>query len=521
MMKRIIVLAFFLICVAVSAQVREVSMLNREPKTTVQMNAITVAQGLKNGSEVLNSDTNTIWRYNGTIWEDTGTGGGLQSTDIDTFVELDAIVVDATLAKSGDNVSIFTNDSFVDLTSNQTNITGNKIFNELRILDNGIGSFSNALEVSVPGGLNQSAFPHFIVDEDENEPGSSKINFLIDLGVPTYRVLKATASDLTYNGTSLLSGGGSSPPFDDNSPHIRDNLDNTKTITIVADNISTATNRNLTMPDADVDLGNLGAANLDLTANYTWSGTHTFTTQALFGLSGMRINNATNDYWTQGTVVGQSPGFVFQSYDEAVFNTQYALNFSGSPVNTYDLTPKSYVDGLDHTDDQTASEVNITDSAANYDGTTAEAAFIEVADSLAVKITSDITGVTGGTAIKNMYFQTEAGQDTDGTPPAGVASLCINCSPAEVVATATIAMDGWKMYDDQTADAATITLSDCDPGETLTVYINRASAPTLAGTGLTFNQLPNTTAFASATTMMIIFEVAYDGTTIDYYYVER
>jgi hypothetical protein len=43
----------------------------------------------------------------------------------------------------------------------------------------------------------------------------------------------------------------------------------------------------------------------------------------------------------------------------------------------------------------------------------------------------------------------------------------------------------------------------------------------LAGTGLTFNQLPNTTAFAAATDMMIIFEVSYDSTTIDYYYVER
>ena len=97
----------------------------------------------------------------------------------------------------------------------------------------------------------------------------------------------------------------------------------------------------------------------------------------------------------------------------------------------------------------------------------------------------------------------------------------LNVTKAEVIATATITMDGWKMYDDSTADAGTITLSDCEPGEQLTVYINRASAPTLAGTGLTFNPLPNTTAFASATDMMIIFQVAFDGTTIDYYYVER
>lgn len=126
-----------------------------------------------------------------------------------------------------------------------------------------------------------------------------------------------------------------------------------------------------------------------------------------------------------------------------------------------------------------------------------------------------------GTTLLGAMIQTEAQQDSDGAPPTGYASLCSDCDPAKVIATATIAMEGWKMYDDQTADAATITLSDCEPGETLTVYINRAGAPTLAGTGLTFNQLPNTTAFAAATEMGIYFEVAYNGTTIDYYYFER
>ncbi len=92
---------------------------------------------------------------------------------------------------------------------------------------------------------------------------------------------------------------------------------------------------------------------------------------------------------------------------------------------------------------------------------------------------------------------------------------------AEVISTATVTMNGHKMYNDQTADAGTLTLSDCDAGETLLVYINRASAPTLAGAGLTYNALPNTTAFAAATQMGIFFQVAYDGTTIDYYYFER
>lgn len=75
-MKKILFIYAFLLSVFMSAQVTQADMLNREPKTTAEMNAITVAQGLKYGSEVLNSDTYTIWRYNGTVWENTESGGG-------------------------------------------------------------------------------------------------------------------------------------------------------------------------------------------------------------------------------------------------------------------------------------------------------------------------------------------------------------------------------------------------------------------------------------------------------------
>lgn len=229
---------------------------------------------------------------------------------------------------------------------------------------------------------------------------------------------------LAYNQPSLnfkwvdpaTLGGSSSLPVDDTTSLVQDPVDGTKEMRIDVGAVSTATTRTLTMPDADVDLGNLGAANLDLTANYTWSGTHTFTTQAVFGVSGIRINNATNDYWTQGTVVGQSPGFVFQSYDEAVFNTQYALNFSGSPVNTYDLTPKSYVDGLDHTDDQTASDVNITDANDWFSGTDVEAAIEEIGSDLATLIDSDTTGL-GNAAYKPISKLIVHDYSVSPTPP--------------------------------------------------------------------------------------------------------
>lgn len=67
---------FFIISLSASSQVIGVDILNRNKLTTVEMNSITVAQGLKDGSEILNTDTNTIWRYDGTQWNNTGTGGG-------------------------------------------------------------------------------------------------------------------------------------------------------------------------------------------------------------------------------------------------------------------------------------------------------------------------------------------------------------------------------------------------------------------------------------------------------------
>lgn len=79
-MKKILFILAFLIAAAAFSQVIPVDVLNRNGLTTVQMNSVTVADGLVEGSEIRNTDTGTIWRYNGTIWEDTGSGGGSSYT---------------------------------------------------------------------------------------------------------------------------------------------------------------------------------------------------------------------------------------------------------------------------------------------------------------------------------------------------------------------------------------------------------------------------------------------------------
>lgn len=297
----------------------------------------------------------------------------------------------------------------------------------------------------------------------------------------------------TQLGSTTWQGGGTSLPVDDTTALVQDPVDNTKLVRIDAGGLATATTRTITMPDADVNLGAISNGNK---GDIVVSGT-----DLTIGVGAVDNTSIANGVDAVKIYTGEVSNTEFNYLNGVTSSIQAQLNSK--------------------TDNQTASEVPITDAGGYFTGTDVEAMGQEIGSDLADRPTSLGTGRTSPVQYSDIYGQTLANYNTDGAGSAGDLIIITDASPAEVVTTATIAMDGWKMYDDQTADAATITLSDCDPGETLTVYINRASAPTLAGTGLTFNQLPNTTAFASATQMMIIFEVAYDGTTIDYYYVER
>lgn len=333
------------------------------------------------------------------------------------------------------------------------------------------------------------------------------------------------ADEWRYNGVELGAGGGSSPPFDANSAILQDETDNTKLLDWDLSGLTTSTTRTITMPDAPVDLGNLGPSNINLTSEYNWTNTHFFDNFLIVasgeyfgvadGVSGRR--------WSRSLDGSGHARFTYQNSpntdQSGTYTTLYTLNNTGTPSSATDLVDKAYADAL-NTDDQTLSLGGTGNKDLTIeDGNTIDLTGVDGIDP--DNIVSTGTGRTSPVQYTDIYGQTQANYTTDGAPSAGELVIITDASPAEVVTSATVTMEGWKMYDDQTTDAATITLSDCDPGETLTVYINRASAPTLAGTGLTFNQLPNTTAFAAATEMMIIFEVAYDGTTIDYYYVER
>lgn len=370
-----------------------------------------------------------------------------------------------------------------------------------------------------------SVQPSDIIDDDtfatassSTVPSSESVKAYVDAEISGSGAVPSDAGAsngdvLTTDGAGTYtwetpSGGGSSPPFDANSAILQDETDNTKLLDWDLSGLTTGTTRTITMPDADVDLGALTSDNLAtgsvgsleiINQSITNSDIATATiTSAQIAEETLTPNKLNSDI----SLGASTDGWLF-SWDQS--------------TGHFTVVDPSTIGG--GTDDQTLS----------LGGTGNKDLMIEDGNTI------DLTGVNGidpdnvvgtisgrtGTDVTSVMLQTQAQFDSDGATSTGEVVFISDASPAEVVTSATIAMEGWKMYNDSSTDAATITLSDCDPGETLTVYINRASAPTLAGTGLTFNQLPNTTAFAAATDMMIIFEVSYDSTTIDYYYVER
>ena len=92
--------------------------------------------------------------------------------------------------------------------------------------------------------------------------------------IMAFPVNNGAANDcLTTDGTGVLSwaacAAGGANPFADNTPLVKNNADNTKTVTISAASVAAATNRTMTMPNADITLPGVNIAN-------TWSTAQTF-----------------------------------------------------------------------------------------------------------------------------------------------------------------------------------------------------------------------------------------------------
>ncbi len=135
MKKYIIILLLFVSAFGYS-QVGGFSMLNLDPKTTAERDNVSIAQGLVNGSIVLNENTGTLDWYNGSTWVSLGgsgstytAGDGIDITgsviSVDNpFTDEDETKLDGIATGATD----YDGSDAVKLTGTQT-ITGSKTFN--------------------------------------------------------------------------------------------------------------------------------------------------------------------------------------------------------------------------------------------------------------------------------------------------------------------------------------------------------------------------------------------------------
>ena len=138
---------------------------------------------------------------------------------------------------------------------------------------------------------------------------------------------------------------GSGTTFIDNVFRIQDDGDNTKQIAFEASGIATGNIRTITMPDADVDLGNLGGGGGNLTttqmANLTGVEIAAITTTALAGLTGDQVATLQSELGIPETAVAVTSTAGAVTINLAVGNTFVttltenitAITITGTPVS--------------------------------------------------------------------------------------------------------------------------------------------------------------------------------------------
>lgn len=205
-------------------------LLNRIGITTAQMNALTAIEGLVSGSEILNSDTGTIWRYNGTIWEDKGSGGGgtddqnasevpttpyltITSTDVQAFMQELKDEIDAVNAQG---TGIVAEGIVSDATSGDHVITHNlgyaPSFQRMGFV------FSNSTAIAASASVYVQSVTSTVVNiRTTNTPASTDLYWHIlgtDTATPLVGSEVVSLIDTELGQTTWKSGGGGSTTFD-------------------------------------------------------------------------------------------------------------------------------------------------------------------------------------------------------------------------------------------------------------------------------------------------------------------
>ncbi len=227
--------------------------------------------------------------------------------------------------------------------------------------------------------------------------------------------------------------------------------------------------------------------------------------------SDTQVNNLTVDGNSTTTGTGRVVGELTLQADLRIGDSPSNNDYTFSRVvNTFSINAETGV----NTD--AFSQVASIDPSGNLsvDGNVNG---VDLSNVVQIDSESDQTSINLGIAdsYTNLLTMTPAGNDVI------ACKTCYDISAYWDTNNGSITVKGKHGIDDRTPDEATWTFSEFDPGEEVVIYTNRASAPTLAGTGLTFNELPNSDGHVAATDQVYTFFGTAITNVIDYIVTTR
>lgn len=404
-MKKILtalVMGFFVI--GINAQADPVLRSVRfEAQSEAEMNAIP-SNKLQEGSVCYREDTDSLWRYNGVAWAEMSGSelSDLSDVNTSTATNRNVLVADGTDWESRALVEADISDlgSYVNATTLTPNISAvgitagstvtldyssvyveNRPLLRYRILKTTSGASST-----------------FNIDTFANEPFPQGTYFIVENGDATdlildpvsgvsiigpngvalgdgvaYSVPSNSTGILTVTGTNIWTyqntgptNSGSSFPVDADEAIIQDETDNTKQIDWDLSGITTSTKHTITMPDADVDLGNLPTLE---NADQLITSTKTITVDG--ASTQLIIEDGTGNTWFRVYDTGAEPMFpngvrsdLAPTLDNELTNKQYVDDQIAGV--SYPSTAQQYLKS-DVTTKKTLADSDFT-SAANYKG---------------------------------------------------------------------------------------------------------------------------------------------------------
>lgn len=317
-MKRIMIIAFLLCSYFGGAQVIGADLVNFTVKSEAQMNAITVGQGLQEGSILYREDTDSLWRYNGSTWaEMTGGSATTDASDLTSGVLADGRVQESNVTQHEAALTI-TESQISDLGS-YLPLSGGTMIGNINANENQI---NNILQATFTNGL---------------------------VNMQQY-FRSSTAFEISFDGTvtNALNWNYGSGEWRIGANRILTTADGAGSGDLWSDEVDSDI---LVDTDATYDLGNA-------TSQFNISHFERYTTP-----------NISNDaWWIMDGSSGDHFGLDYSATPSTAFSPLYTFHNTGTPTNSTDVATKAYVDANSGSGDSWSDPVD-SDIVPDVDNT--------------------------------------------------------------------------------------------------------------------------------------------------------